>query len=438
MIIFPPGSPEYESATTPHNAIASQHPAVVARPTSTAEVAEVVAYAAARGLGILPQATGHGAGGEIGDDVLILDTSGLVELTIDPKARTASAGPGLTWGEINPRVEKFGLLGLLGSSPSVAIGGYTFGGGFGWLTRPHGAASAALRSVEYVDGTGRVRLASDDAVDAVDRDAVWAFRGGGGVGIATRLDFDLKPAPDLYAGYFLWPIDDLEAVTTAWAAAQALVGEAVGTSISVLHTPPGPPFPDDLQGVPVVHLAVASSHGEDEARPLLNAVREAAAPVVDTWGPADAAKLATIHLDPPAAVPALGDARWLSSETPDNAVGILAVASASHSPLALIEIRSFANNAATRDGAATITSGPFALHAVGALGDSSDRPVIEAAFKKLRAAAAPVDLGRSIGSWVEGASSVPDALAPEVRERVVRIADAVDPEGRIRRSRYLL
>ncbi len=227
-------------------------------------------------------------------------------------------------------------------------------------------------------------------------------------------------------------------MTTAWAGALPLVGDAVGTSISVLHTPPAPPFPDDLQGVPVVHLAVASSRGDDEARPLLDAVRRAATPVADTWGPADAAKLATIHLDPPAAVPALGDARWLSSETPDNAVGILAVASAAHSPLALIEVRSFANEAPTRDGAATVTPGPFALHAVGAVADPSGRPAVEAAFRKLRAAAAPVDLGRSIGSWVEGASSVPDALAPEVRVRVAKIADAVDPEGRIRRSRYLL
>lgn len=49
----------------------------------------------------------------------------------------------------------------------------------------------------------------------------------------------------------------------------------------------------------------------------------------------------------------------------------------------------------------------------------------------------PVDLGRSVGSWVEGAIAVPDALAPDTRERVAKIADAVDPEGRIRRSRYL-
>ncbi len=172
MITFPPGSPEYQAATTPHNSSASQHPALVARPTTAEEVADVIKEATRLGLTVLPQATGHGAGGAISDDVMILDTSGLVELTIDARTRTASAGPGLTWGEINPQVEKFGLLGLSGSSPSVAIGGYTFGGGFGWMTRPYGAASAALRSVEYVDGSGRVRLAADDAIDAIDRDAV--------------------------------------------------------------------------------------------------------------------------------------------------------------------------------------------------------------------------------------------------------------------------
>lgn len=437
MITYAPGSPEYVAATSPHNSSATQHPACVARPTRTAEVAEVVVEAAARGLTILPQATGHGAGGELGGDVLLLDTSGLTELAIDAEARTASAGPGLTWGVINPQVEKFGLLGLSGSSPTVAIGGYTFGGGFGWMTRPHGAASSALRSVEYVDGAGRIRVASDDAVDPVDRDAVWAFRGGGGVGIATRLDFDLKPVPDLFAGYLLWPITELETITRAWAESLPLVGDAVATSISVLHTPPAPTFPEALRGVPVVHLAIAASQGQAQAAPLLNAVRAVSTPSVDTWGPSDATKLATIHLDPPTAVPAIGYARWLSADTPTHAYDILAVAESADSPLALIEIRSFANHAPARDGAETSAHGPFALHAVGALLSPNAQEAIEGAFTALRGVAAPVDLGRSIGSWVEGASSVPDALAPNVRARVARIADAVDPEHRIMRSRYL-
>lgn len=96
MVTFPPGSPEYQAATAPHNSSASQHPALVARPTTAEEVADVIKEATALGLTVLPQATGHGADGTIGDDALILDTSGLLELTIDAQVRTASAGPGLT------------------------------------------------------------------------------------------------------------------------------------------------------------------------------------------------------------------------------------------------------------------------------------------------------------------------------------------------------
>lgn len=170
--LFPPGSAEYDAATSPDNSSAVQKPAFVACPVRAAEVAAAVLEAAERGLTVLPQATGHGAGGIVGDDTLLLDTSGLNALTVDSEARTASAGVGLTWGEINAQAETHGLLGLAGSSPSVAIAGYTFGGGYGWLTRPHGAASSALRAVEYVDGLGRVRVAAADAADPMDRDAL--------------------------------------------------------------------------------------------------------------------------------------------------------------------------------------------------------------------------------------------------------------------------
>jgi FAD/FMN-containing dehydrogenase len=83
--------------------------------------------------------------------------------------------------------ERHGLLGLAGSSPTVAVAGYTFGGGVGFLTRPHGMASSALLAVDYVDGNGQIRRAEEDAPNAVDREALWAFRGGGGVGLATAL-----------------------------------------------------------------------------------------------------------------------------------------------------------------------------------------------------------------------------------------------------------
>jgi FAD/FMN-containing dehydrogenase len=107
--LFLPGTRGYESATEPHNAITAQHPAAVARPESADEVAAAIRTAAQHGRTVVPQATGHGAGAAIGDDVLLLDTRGLDALSIDPVARIARAGAGRTWGRINGEAERHGL-----------------------------------------------------------------------------------------------------------------------------------------------------------------------------------------------------------------------------------------------------------------------------------------------------------------------------------------
>ena len=62
----------------------------------------------------------------------------------------------------------------------------------------------------------------------MDREALWAFRGGGGVGIATRLTLELAAPQALWAGFQLWDITALSAVTEAWSSAMGEVGDAGG------------------------------------------------------------------------------------------------------------------------------------------------------------------------------------------------------------------
>lgn len=205
----------------------------------------------------------------------------------------------------------------------------------------------------------------------------------------------------------------------------------------MLHAPPAPPFPDSLRGTTVLHLAVAASRGAAGARPLLDAVRAAAVPAVDTWGASDAARLAQIHLDPPSATPALGDARWLTAGTPGRAVDILSTAVADDSPVVMLEIRGVGSDAAARPGAQTTGAGPFIVHGVAPLRAPEARPGIAHAFDELRRIVEPVDAGYSVGSWVEGATSVPDALPVPIRRQVAATADAVDPTGIIHRYRFL-
>lgn len=435
-LLSEPDSPAYRAATSPHNSSVTQRPARVGHPRTAQEVAAVVSWAAERDLVVAIQASGHGAGAPMGSDCVLLDTSGLDSVAIDPATRTARVGAGATWATVNACAQEHGLLGRAGSSPSVAVAGYTFDGGVGWLSRPHGLASAALQSVDYVDGAGQLRQASEDASNPVDRQALWAFRGGGGVGAATSLTFELVAVQTLWAGYRLWDITALESLVQAWAGAVKDFGDALCTSLSVLHTPPGPRFPAALQGVPVVHLAFASVAGEHAAAPLLNALATAPAAALDSsWAPADAARLAEIHLDPPAPVPALGLGRWLGSDTPGLAHDLLRTAAPQDSALSLIELRNVANSAPTRTGAMTAVPSPFVLHAVGAAADASARQSVETALTTLQASAQPVDIGLAAPMFAEGRERVDDALPADILQQLGRAAAAVDPHQRFAPTR---
>ena len=435
-LLAQPGSDQYRAATTPHTSTMAQHPATVARPEDADDVAAVLRWAAERDLVVSVQASGHGAGAAIGTDRVLIDTSALHDVAIDAATRTARVGAGVTWSAVNAIAERHGLFGLAGSSPTVGVAGYTFGGGVGWLTRPFGMASSALLAVDYVDGEGRVRRAAEDAADPTDRAALWGFRGGGGVGVATSLTVDLVAPQALFAGYKLWEISALEPVVDAWATAMAEIGEALTTSLSVLHTPPGPPFPPDLQRVPVVHLAFASAAGAGAADPLLHALRHVPPPTVDSaWAPADAARLAEIHLDPPGPVPALGVGRWLATTAPALAHDLLTRAAAVDSPVAMIELRNLANWAAARSGAQTTVPGAYLLHAVGVAADSGSRRATEQGLTELTAIAKPADVGLAAASFADGRADVADGLPDPALERLAHVRAAVDPHGRVAPSR---
>ena len=97
-----PGDPLYDEARMPWNLQVDEHPAAVAYPADPHEVARIVRAAAAAGLRVAPQGTGHGApplAGRLGDAVL-LRTSAMTGLRVDAASRTARAEAGVLWGDV--------------------------------------------------------------------------------------------------------------------------------------------------------------------------------------------------------------------------------------------------------------------------------------------------------------------------------------------------
>ena len=432
--VFAPGTDEYNRASTPRNATARQRPAAVVTAYSADDVGGCLRFASQVGLRVVVQATGHGAAGDIGDDVLLLDTSRLDFIEVDPDRRVVRAGAGATFGAINAAAFEHGLLAPGGTAPDVGVVGYTVCGGVGWLTRPHGLASAALLSVDVVDGTGR-QLHADDGEHA---DVLWAYRGGGGVGIAAAMEMRLFPAQDLYAGYVLWAAEHASTVIPAWGKALSRLDPALSSAVGLLHAPDAPTVPESLRGKAVVHLSAATVGGESAMETLREILSALPAPAIDTLGPCDAARLATIHLDPPAAVPAVGEGRWLTAEAGTLALDILTAAGTGvDAPLAEVELRHVTSAPSDTPGAETSCPGEILLHATGPAPDEDSRQRVQSALGAVLAAARPVDTGRSAAAFRDGQASAPDALSSETRERLASIRRRIDPDGVIQLSRML-
>jgi hypothetical protein len=436
-IVHGPGDERYSVATRPDNSSYTQQPSAVITPRSAEQVAEAVRVASHLGSPLTIQATGHGAVRSIRSDEVLLDVSALTGVTIDLSSRTARVGAGSMWPEVQQAAYAAGLLGLSGTSPTVGVAGYLFGGGVGWLVRKHGLASAALRTVEYVDGTGVVRCASEDAADPIDREALWAFRGGSPVGIATSVEIGLFEVPNLATGYLLWPAESLPDVLGAWAGATGAVTTSVTSCLSVLKLPGEGPFPDELLGEPVVHLSYASPDGVDEVNVMREAVREAAVPAVDTTGPGDLQSLSVIHLDPPAAVPARGIGRWLAAGATEVAEAIFDAARVGDSKgLNMIELRHTDTAVTAPDGALTSVPATFLLHAVGVGADDEARAHADAVLSDVMTAGESADIGLAAPSFCEGQPDVTDGWLPSVRARLVTIRESLDPREVLRFQRH--
>jgi FAD/FMN-containing dehydrogenase len=96
--VFVAGQAGYDQARQTWNLAVDQRPSVVVEAESAAGVAQAVRYARARTMRIAPQGTGHGAAPlEPLDGAMLLRTTRMRRVDIDPATRTARAEAGAVW-----------------------------------------------------------------------------------------------------------------------------------------------------------------------------------------------------------------------------------------------------------------------------------------------------------------------------------------------------
>ncbi|MEO3863707.1 FAD-binding protein [Acrocarpospora sp. B8E8] len=199
-----PGDPGYDEARRTLNPGLDPHPALVAEARSAAHVADAVRTARQLGLALTVQSTGHGTHVAADDGVLLLRTSRMDAVDVDPERGVARVGPGARWGQVIAAAAPHGLAPLAGSAPDVGVIGYTLGGGLGWLSRRYGFAADSVIRADVVTSDGQLITADPDQ----HADLFWALRGGGGgFGVVTALEFRLYPVSQVYAGTATFPVE---------------------------------------------------------------------------------------------------------------------------------------------------------------------------------------------------------------------------------------
>ena len=198
-----PGEEGYEEASRAWNLAAHQTPALVVVAKGAADVLAAVRFAREGGLGVGVMATGHGVGTACDGGVLI-NTSGMRGVRVDPVDKTARVEAGALWLDLIHESQPLGLAGLLGSTAYVGIVGYTMGGGFGLLGRKYGFNAASVREADVVTADGELVCVSAEE----HPDLFWGIGGGGGnFGVVTSLKFDLYPIGMLYGGNLIYPVE---------------------------------------------------------------------------------------------------------------------------------------------------------------------------------------------------------------------------------------
>jgi FAD/FMN-containing dehydrogenase len=425
-----PGDGGWDLARQPWNVAVDQHPRAVVHAADADDIAAVVDVARGAGLRVAVQGTGHGAEHiESLEEAILIRTSAMAEVDIDPAARRARVGAGALWEDVTAPASAHGLAPLAGSSPDVGVVGYTLGGGMGWLARRHGLAANSVTAIELVTANGsRVRADRDH-----EPDLFWALRGGGGgVGVVTALEFGLYPVDTVYAGALMWPWERARDVLGRWAELTPSMPEELSTWVKLLQFPPIPEVPEPLRGGSFVGVQLAYLGEEADASKLLAPLRELG-PALDTAASMPPSGLIRVAGDPEGPTPGITDQATLDELPPAAVEAFVETAGpGSGSPLVVAELRHLGGavgRAAPDGGALSRLDAEFAFHAVGIPMAPEMAAAIPEHTARIREALAPWGSGRSLLNFAGRPTDPSTAFPPDTCARLRAIRAQADPDG---------
>jgi FAD/FMN-containing dehydrogenase len=282
--VLHPGEPGYDQARAVVNAMVDRRPALVVRPTGAADVIEAVNVGRDRGLPVAALCGGHQvAGMAVPEGGVRVDLSRMKGVVVDPATRRARVNAGALWGEVDRETQLFGLATPGGRVTTTGVGGFTLGGGYGWLSSVYGLACDNLVAADVVTADGTLVKVSETE----NPELLWGLRGGGGnFGIVTSYEFALHPVgPVVQAGMLIHDLASGPEVISAYRAVVESAPEQLVTALAVVQAPPAPFVPPEMVGTPVLGILCLWVGDPAEGAEALAALRAVGPPLMDLVQP---------------------------------------------------------------------------------------------------------------------------------------------------------
>jgi FAD/FMN-containing dehydrogenase len=206
------------------------------------------------------------------DDGMVIDVRPMKSISVNPSARTARVGAGVTWGEFDRVAQEHSLATTGGRASTTGVAGFTLGGGSGWVERKYGLACDNLISADLVTAAGREVTASASE----NPELFWALRGGGGnFGVVTTFEFQLHPVgPTVLAGLLAWPASAGREVARVYRDVAYDAPPELGSGLVFLTGPDEEFVPAHLRGATIAGIALLwagdPAEGLDAIKPFLD------------------------------------------------------------------------------------------------------------------------------------------------------------------------
>ena len=185
-----PGAPGFDPFTLPY---ALQYgktiPQAVVRCMSENDVVTTVKWARQNGIAITTRSGGHSYAGYSSTNELLLDLSGMSNITLNSSTGLATVDGGARNRHVYAALREPSLAITHGRCKNVGVGGLVLGGGIGFNMRAQGLTCDQLVETRIVTAEGDIAVCSETE----NPDLFWAIRGAGGGNFGIHTSFTFKP-----------------------------------------------------------------------------------------------------------------------------------------------------------------------------------------------------------------------------------------------------